>query len=36
MVELGDLVVVGSAEDGLAGGDPVPVVFVYFSVEEKI
>ena len=33
---MGDLVVVGSAEDGLAGGDPVPVVFVYFSVEEKI
>ena len=33
---MGDLVVVGLAEDGLAGGDPVPVVFVYFSLEEKI
>ena len=33
---MGDLVVVGLAEDGLVRGDPVPVVFVYFSLEEKI
>ena len=33
---MGDLVEVGSAKDGLARGDPVPVVFVYFSLEEKI
>ena len=33
---MGDLVVVGLAEDGLARGDPVPVVFVYFFLEEKI
>ena len=33
---MGDLVVVVLAKDGLAGGDPMPVVFVYFSLEEKI
>ena len=33
---MGDLVVVGSAKDGLARGDLVPVVFVYFSLGEKI
>ena len=33
---MGDVVVVGLAKDGLARGDPVPVVFVYFSLEEKI
>ena len=33
---MGDLVAVEWAKDGLAKGDPVPVVFVYFSLEEKI
>ena len=33
---MGDLAKDGLAGDGLARGDPVPVVFVYFSLEEKI
>ena len=33
---MGDLVVAEWAKDGLARGDPVPVVFVYFFLEEKI
>ena len=33
---MGDLVVVEWAKDGLARGDPGPVVFVYFFLEEKI